>query len=380
MTAILTDMMVTNGKTMRKKTIAVDGGLIKSVGGPADAIKKIDLRKYIVMPGFIDIHAHGGGGHDAIDATVRAVNGISEHKIKEGVTTFCPATMTADFKKIKDAVRAAGEAQKKGTPGAKVAGVFIEGPYINPQVRGAHPLEHIRGISLKEIESLLGLCGGVRSILLSPELPDAVGVIAALRQKNTVVRIGHSSAEFFQANEAIAAGASVAVHTYNAMRPLNHREPGIVGAVLNSSDVYCEIICDLVHVHPAMIKILLGSKGARKTVLVTDSMRAAGLPDGTYDLGGETAVVKDGVARNKDGALAGSTTTLAACVKNMCISVGASLADAVMSATESPARALGIFDGVGSIEEGKCADIIALDKDLNVKFVMVGGEVKLRVL
>jgi N-acetylglucosamine-6-phosphate deacetylase len=382
MKIILTGSSVSNGVVSDGLAFAIDGGKITQAG-EWDAIGKngakvIDLRRFTVLPGLVDIHMHGGNGFDTMDGTYASVNAMSLYKLNEGVTSFCPSTVTASGEKTRAAARSVGEAVAKGTEGAKVMGIFLEGPYINPKNKGAHPAEFIRPMDITEMKTLTGEAGkGVISIAIAPELPGAVEAIRALSEAGVNIRLGHSSASLEEAAAAVDAGANIAIHTYNAMSALNHREPGMVGAAMSLDGLYAEIICDLVHVHPAAVKILVKARGADNTVLITDCMSAGGLRDGEYVLGELPVYVKGGVCRLADGTLAGSTAKLIDCVKNACETVGIPLADAVTMATSAPARALGAFNRIGSLDAGKQADIIAIDEGFNVRYVMVDGVEKI---
>lgn len=391
MRVLLCNESISNGVTSKGLAFVVEDGVIRRAD-EADAIKDevrgaevIDLRRYTVLPGLIDIHVHGGNGFDTMDGTYEAINGMSLYKIKEGVTSFVPATVTASEAMTDAAAACVDQAMQKGTDGARVLGLFLEGPYINPKNKGAHPLESIRAINAAEMKALADkakgadtVCGKrVVSFAVAPELPGAAEAIKALSDEGVNVRVGHSSATISEADAGVSAGANIAIHTYNAMSPLNHREPGLVGAVMTNDGLYGEIICDLVHVHPRAVETLVRAKGPDKVILITDCMRAGGLPDGEYYLGELPVKVVNGIARLSDDALAGSTATLISCLKNMHETVGVPLADAVTMATATPARAVGVFDKVGSLEAGKRADIIAVDEYLTVRFVMVDGVVKL---
>jgi len=375
---IRTSNIYTDGNRLENKDIAVEGGIISAVG--ADMRNPdIDLSGLSVLPGFIDIHMHGGNGSDVMDASYEAINNLSLYKLKEGVTAFCPATVTSGMDKCYAAVKTINEAIDRGVDGARVLGAFLEGPYINPAFKGAHPEEYIRGVSLNEINDLLEKGkGSVMSVAIAPELPGAVRVIKELSQRNINVRLGHSGASYEEAIAGIEAGGSIAIHTYNAMSPFNHRAPGMIGAALDNGSIYNEIVCDFIHTHRAAVSILYKIKGPDKIILVTDCMRAGGMPDGSYKLGELTVTVKDGIARTESGALAGSTLTMLNAVKNM-RKLGVPLREAAKMASSAPAKALGIFDRAGDISEGKYADIIALDEDLNLKFVMAGGQVKMNI-
>lgn len=384
MTILWTNESISDGAISTGRAFVVENGVIARVeeaneinAGANTGDKVIDLRRLTVLPGLIDSHVHGGNSYDTMDGTYEAVNGMSVYKIKEGVTSFCPTTVTASDEKTDAAIDAVCDAMARGVDGAKILGLFLEGPYINPKNKGAHPQEFIRSINEDEIKTLLEKGKGhVVSFAIAPELPGAKDAIRMLADMGVQTRMGHSSATLSETCAGVDAGASATIHTYNAMSPLNHREPGMVGAAMTHPALYAEIICDLVHVHPQAVEVLVKAKGPDKVVLITDCMRAGGLPDGEYYLGELPVKVVNGIARLSDEALAGSTATLMQCLKNMCETVGVPLADAMKMATSTPARALGVFDKVGSLEAGKQADIIAVDEHFNVCFVMVDGAVK----
>ncbi len=386
MRLIITGQSVSNGKMSDGLAFAVDGGKIVKTGeadilrGEFKNAEVTDLRRYTVMPGLVDTHVHGGNGFDTMDGKYESINGMSAFKLKEGVTSFMPSTVTASEAMTDTAIVCVREAYEKGVDGAKVLGIFLEGPYINPKNKGAHPEGFILPPDKEQILALTKKAklpgDGIVSIAIAPELPGAVECIKALKENGIHVRIGHSSAKLAEAGAGADAGANMLIHTYNAMSPLNHREPGMVGAALTNEKLFTEIICDLIHVHPMAVKILATAKG-EKVVMMTDCMMAGGLPDGNYNLGELPVIVKNGEARLADGTLAGSTAAMNRCLKNMHRSVGVPLPLAVIMATEAPARAVGAFERIGSLEEGKQADIIALDENFDVKFVMVDGEIKL---
>jgi N-acetylglucosamine-6-phosphate deacetylase len=372
---IKASMAYRNGKFEKTQGISIERGKISGFGAQ-DRTPEIDLSGLIVLPGFIDIHVHGGAGFDVMDGTYEAVDEISRHKLKEGATSFCPTTVTSSPEKTARAINAVMEAKAKGVSGAYVIGTFLEGPFICQKYKGAHPEEWIKAIDLKEIERLVGLGEGtIVSCAIAPELPGALDAIKLLKRLNVNVRLGHSAATCAEALEGIKAGGSIAIHTFNAMSPFAHREAGLAGAAMDSGDVYCELICDFIHTSVQAASILRKLKG-RKLVLVTDCMRAGGMLDGEYYLGELRVTVKDSIARTESGALAGSTLTMHKAVENFSQAAGATLEEAIYAATEAPAKAIGIDGIAGTLDVGKRADIIAVDEDFNLKFVMVGGEVK----
>ncbi len=354
--------------------LIVEDGLIKKIGeGLSQGDHAcIDLSSYKVVPGLIDTHVHGGNGVDVMDGTYEAISELSKFKAKEGVTSFCPTTVTTSIEKTKAVIQNVNDAMAKGLEGAKVLGVFLEGPYINKEFKGAHPENFIKEIDMEEIASLIA-CGNVISMIVAPEKEQATEAIRYLTSNHIHVSLGHCAADKDDVDHAVLAGASIATHTYNAMKGFTHRSPGTVGAVLTNPSIYSEIICDLIHVNPTAIKILIRCKGLDKIILITDCMMAGGLADGHYNLGELAVVVKDSVARIDNGALAGSTLSLMHAVQNMTTVMGVDLRDALNMATINPARAYGLDDKIGSIKEGKIADLVAIDDDFQVQFVMVNG-------
>ncbi len=368
----LEDRILNNGE------VTVENGIVTAIGEASAGGEAIELGSLKLCPGFLDIHIHGGNGVDSMDASYEAIDKLSQYKLKEGVTSFCPTPMTAEMDNIKSAVKNIASAVEKGVSGAKILGMFIEGPYISHEKRGAHPSYLLRKINLDEFSELISIGkGNIISFAIAPEIENAFEAIRFLREKGIYVRLGHTAGNYQLLTQAIEAGGSIGIHTYNAMSPFTHSEPGCIGAMLSNDDVYCEVICDLVHVHKAALKILFKCKTPEKAILITDCMRAGGLADGEYTLGEDTISVKDSIARTKTGNLAGSTVTLINAIKNVVNEVGIPLHDAITMATLTPAKALGKDKEVGSIAVGKKADMIAIDDDFNIKFVMVDGEIKI---
>lgn len=365
-------------ETIKNGSILVENGIIGSINpvlSDTQDIETIDLGALKLMPGFVDIHVHGGNGHDTIDSTYQAINELSKFKIKEGVTSFCPTTVTTSIEKTKIAIDKVRLARDKGVDGAQIIGSFLEGPYISPKWKGAHPEKFIRDINMDEIKDIIRHGqGSIKSFAIAPDKADALDAIEYLTENNIAVSIGHSGATLKEANTAVEKGAKIGIHAYNAMSPLTHREPGMVGAIMLNDNIYAEIICDLVHVCPEAVKILLKCKGADKIILITDCMMAGGLEDGKYNLGELPVKVENHIARTMEGALAGSTLSIISAIKNMHLTVGAPLVGTVKMATANPAKAIGAFDRKGSVAVGKDADLTAIDDNYNIKFVMVGGK------
>ncbi|MBE3575066.1 MAG: N-acetylglucosamine-6-phosphate deacetylase [Firmicutes bacterium] len=336
-----------------------------------------DLAGAYVSPGFIDVHVHGGGGADFMDATVEACTRVCEEHARHGTTSLLATTLTASPESLQAAVEAAVQARQAAGPrpsGARILGLHLEGPYLSPAHAGAQDPAFLRAPDREELERLQRLArGAIRMVTLAPELAGAAGVIQWCREQNVVAVAGHTDATYDQAMQAFVSGVRMCTHTFNAMRGLHHREPGTVGAVLDSPTVVAQLIADGIHVHPAAVRLLWRIKGPDGLALITDAMRAEGLRPGTYDLGGLTVQVDGRSARLADGTLAGSLLTMEQAVAHVRVFTGAALAQAVRAATWVPARVLGLADRYGSLEAGKMADLVVLSSAWQVQQTVVGG-------
>lgn len=313
-----------------------------------------------IAPGLIDLHVHGLEGQDVMDGTPEALTAVARGLAKMGTTAFLATTMSASMTVLERTFRAM--AAFCDPQGAALVGVHMEGPYINPQRGGAQLREALRQPSLVEIQRYLDMLGGLlRLVTLAPELPGADGVIQRLVASGVRVAAGHSNANFAQGTASVALGIRHATHLFNGMPPFHHRDPGLVGALLLDQRVSLELIVDGVHVHPATVRLVHDCVGGERLVLVTDSIRGTGLPDGNYELGGQTINVMAGVARTEAGNLAGSTLTLLQSVMNFAEFTGCPLVAAFQAASLNPARVLGIEKERGSLEKGKYADLIIVD-------------------
>ncbi len=378
---ILNGKIVTPFKIVGDEAIYIRNGKIIDIKNEKDIdfTKEADIidasDKYIV-PGFIDIHMHGGGGFDAMDGNAEAIKKIAVAHSRFGTTAFLPTTMTMSRDKIIQSLKGIRKAYEEGNTAAEILGIHMEGPYINISRKGAQKEEDIKKASVEEFLEFEKVSGNlIRIITMAPEMPGAIDFIKWLHKKGIIISIGHTEATYEEVQESIRAGASHVTHTFNAMSGLNHRKPGVAGAALTSPELMIEMIADGIHLHPAVMKILVRTKEMGKIILITDAMRAAGMPDGLYELGGQEVKVADGQARLNDGTLAGSILTLDKAVRNMVDLVGVSLPEAVKMATINPAKRLGIEDRKGSIEVGKDADIVILDKKLEVDTTIVKGRV-----
>lgn len=342
-------------------------------------VEIIEAQNKFIVPGYIDIHVHGGGGSDVMDGEYEAIKQVATSHSRFGTTAFLPTTMTMTKDKIIKSLKSIHEARLKGTGTAEILGIHLEGPYINPEKKGAQKEEDIKKVSMEEFLEFNQASGNlIRLVTIAPEMPGAIDFIRWLHQQGIIVSVGHSNATYKQVQEGIQAGLSHVTHIFNAMRGLHHREPGVVGAALSSPKLIVEMIADGIHLHPIVLKMLTQIKESEKLVLITDAMRATGFKEGTYDLGGQEVIVTQGQAKLKNGTLAGSVLTMDKAVKNLVTKVGISLLNAVQMASYNPAKCLGIDDKKGSLELYKDADIVILNKNLEAELTMVAGKVVYR--
>jgi N-acetylglucosamine-6-phosphate deacetylase len=322
----------------------------------------------VIVPGFVDIHCHGGGGHTFTTGEADEAGKSAAFHLGHGTTTMLASLVSSPFELMRDAVAAYLPLVRAGV----LAGVHFEGPYLSSARCGAQNPDFLRDPSIEEISALVKLGEGtVRMMTVAPELPGALDAIAYLREHGVVAAIGHTDAAYAEVAAGVAAGATVGTHLFNGMRPPHHREPGPVIGLLASTAV-CELIADNIHLHPGMLAFAAKTAGPERTALVTDAMDATGMPDGTYELGGQEVTVADRVARlARNGSIAGSTLTMDVALRNA-VAAGISLPDAVAMASTTPARVLGLAD-IGSLEPGRRADLVVLDPELRVKRVMRGG-------
>lgn len=365
------------GKELKPGIIEITDG--KFAGFHSSDEYEIDLSGYITLPGFVDMHTHGGAGLDFSTATLSELDDLSEYYAGNGVTTCIATTVTSSHEDILKAVGTIADRIELGTRGAEIGGIYLEGPYICEKLRGAHDVKLIRTPDVGEIREIADAArGNLRVVSIAPELPNAIDSIEYITSRGIKASCGHSEAGCETAKAAYEAGASIAVHTYNCMKQLHHRDAGLLGFSLTNDGMYNELICDLIHVSKEACKIALRCKGRDRIVFITDSMAAAGMADGKYTLGSLPVVVKDGVARTLEGALAGSTLRTNFALRNVVNTLGMSLADAMLGVTKNPAEALGIYGEAGSIDIGKKANLAVLDDDFNVVMTMVNGKVVYR--
>jgi N-acetylglucosamine-6-phosphate deacetylase len=342
---------------------------------PVSSSNVIHEPESIVVPGFIDLHVHGARGRDVMDGTLESLQTLSSSLASHGTTSFLATTLSAPDSDLEVALRGF-TAHRQKVDGARALGIHLEGPYLNPARRGTHNTSHIRRADLQAFRRLVQFSGNtIRKITLAPEMDDDLRVTREATALGIQISIGHSDATAEQAKAAADNGATVATHTFNAMRPLHQREPGILGVVLTDDRLFAEVIADGVHVHPLALRLLLRAKGVDRTLLVTDGVSAVDMPDGHYPLGDKTVVVRGNECRDSDGALAGSTLTLDRAVRNLVNWLDMPIQQAVAAATAVPARSLRITASKGILAPEADADLVFLDSELRVTKTMVGGRI-----
>ena len=383
-TAIYASRILTPHEEISDGVIIVEGGQIAGVGHRDEIRVPSGATDFVatgltIVPGFVDLHIHGAGGHDVMEADARALDRITSTVARHGTTSIVATTVTAaveDTSRSLEGIARYIRSHEQGENSrlaAEILGVHLEGPFISPAQCGVHPPAAISPPSIEILKQFLTASDNLVKILtLAPELLGAIEAIEFAVAAGLVVGMGHTDADYDQARAAIRAGAHHAVHTYNAMRPFLHRDPGILGAILTDPEVTAEIIADGVHVAVAAIQVLIGAKGFDTVLLVSDGIAATAMPDGNYRLGNFEVNVRGGVARNSEGKLAGSTLTLDRAIRNV-VAYGVPLLEAVRMATVLPARRLGLAGKKGVIAPGADADIVALTPDLRVAAVMTRG-------
>ncbi len=358
-------------------TVVLAGGRIAQADAdpPPPEAETRDLRGLIVAPGFIDLHVHGGGGFSLASDDPEQIRSYARWVVSTGVTSFLVTSVGADRDHLLRRIRTALPSMDGVPQGAQPLGIHLEGPFLSPDRPGAFPLGWLRPPDIEEFRECLEAAGGhLRIVSLAPELPGAGAIIAAAVRAGVVVGLGHSDATYEEAQRAFSLGVRHVTHCYDAMRLFHHRDPGCLAAALNSRDVTAELIADGIHVHRGAVEMLVRAKGVERTVLVTDAIPLAGLPDGMFDMYGERVWVEGGMARRADGVLAGSTAAMDSMVGNVARWLPLSMADAVRMATLNPAMVIGKADRKGRLAPGFDADVVVLAPDLEVEMTFVGGE------
>ena len=360
--------------------IAVEGRRIAAMGqgqpppGTGAGADVLAAEGLIALPGFIDLHVHGAVGVDVMDADPEGLARMARFLAGHGVTAWLPATMTATGPDLERALEAVRSVAGPVEGGATILGAYLEGPYLNPAKAGAQDPALIRPAGRAEAGRLLDL-GVVRVLVLAPEVEDNHWLIAEAAARGLTVSAGHTDATYDQALQAVAGGVGHVTHAFNAMRPLGHREPGMLGAALVLPELRCELVADNVHVHPAAMRLLVQAKGPGGVVLVSDAVRATGLPEGAYTVGDQPAFSMDGAIRLADGTLAGSVLTLDRALHNLQAATGRPLAELWPASSRNAAEAIGAGDAKGTLEPGKDADLVLLDPALQVVVTVAEGAV-----
>lgn len=382
----VTGNIVTPGGVLTGGTVVVDdNGVIAEVGTSRTSPPRaddLDAGGLWVLPGFVDVHVHGGGGTDFMHGTPDAVRQVARTHARFGTTGLLATTLTASREATDRAILAVREVRDAG-PGdgeARVLGVHLEGPYICPARRGAQPAAFVRLPDTEELAHWIGLGGGaIKRITLAPEMPGAEEVARKAVAAGVTVSVGHTDAGAAQIERAIDWGAAAATHVFNAMRGLSHRAPGAAGACLARPEIVCEVIADGVHLHPLIVRLIVAAKGPEGAVLITDAIEGAAMPDGVYELGGQAVMVQGGTAAFADGTLAGSVLTMNRAFVHVLAFAGVSVPEAALLSSGNAARQLKLGSTLGEIAVGRAADLVALHPDTGaVEWTLVGGRLAWR--
>ena len=382
------ELLLKNAKIVLKDRV-IEGDILTADGIIRDIIDRkspvkaetlevensIDLDGKYVVPGFIDVHIHGSNGADAMDGTIEALKTISSYIATKGTTKFLATTLTSSKEELINVLKIAADLQDKEIDGATIFGVHMEGPYFDIEYKGAQNEKYMKPATEKEIKDYLDVKPGlVKMMSLSPHTEQSIETVKFLKENGVIVSVGHSAAKFNDVMKAVDAGLSHSTHTFNGMRGINHREPGVAGAVLISDKINAEVIFDKVHIHPEIVRLMIKAKGTDKVVCITDAMAATGLPNGDYKLGELDVYVKDGEARLKSNdSLAGSVLTLDKAFRHV-IELGYPIYEAVKLTSTNAAVEFGL--NAGAIEVGKEADFTILDDSYNVDMTIVNGNIK----
>jgi N-acetylglucosamine-6-phosphate deacetylase len=379
-TVVTADSLWDGASLHQHPLILIEDGKIASIATRDSAqvpvgARALDFPGVTLGPAFFDVHFHGAAGHDVMEATPEALDTIGAFLSSRGTSAYLATTVTASLDATLRALDGlANEIAKLPQPGrARPLGIHLEGPFLSHEKRGVQPVEHLLAPSVAIFDRLLEAGHGhVRLMTLAPELPGAVELAAYATSRGVRVSLGHSNATASETRAAIAAGAVSATHTFNAMRPLDHREPGILGTVLTTDALFSELICDGIHTDPEIVRLWWRAKGPERAILVTDAMSAAGMPDGEYQLGGFSVQVKDGRATAR-GVLAGSVLTLDRALTNFVRFTGATTDDGLRLLSTNPAAMTGLAHRAGTVAEGKSANLVAIDAVGRLVASIVGG-------
>lgn len=362
-------MIIRNGmvfqedKTFVPKDLYIENGKIVPTISETSSEEIIDADGMLVLPGLIDVHSHGAVGHDFSDGNMEGLKKILAYEHEHGITSYCPTSMTLEKEKLRKIFTMMGTwKDEKGL--SHMEGIHMEGPFLDPVKKGAHREECILAPDIAFFKECNHACKGrIRLITLAPNMTGAMKFINELKSE-VVISLGHTSTDYDTAKQALDAGVNHLTHLCNAMSPLEHRNPGLIGAAAENNTCMAELICDGIHVHQSMIRAAFKLFPGR-IVLISDSLRATGMKNGTYELGGQEITVNNKLATLSDGTIAGSVTNLFDCMRTA-VSFGIPMEEAIASATINPAKSIGIYDKTGSLTPGKRADVIITDKELNL--------------
>lgn len=362
-------------KGFSDRELCTDGAVISAKSADETVI---DASGCYVIPGLVDVHFHGCVGEDFSDASPEGLQAMADYELSEGVTYICPAGMTLPEEQLSPICKNAAAHREKKSGGAKLVGVHLEGPFLSSAKKGAQNSDFLHDPDIPMLRRLQADAKGlVKLVTVAPEQPGAMEFIRTAAKEGIHVSVGHTIADYDTASAAFAAGADHATHLYNGMPPLHHREPGVIGAARDDEKVMPEIICDGIHVHGSVIRATFAMFGAERMILISDSLRATGMPDGEYPFGGQMIEVHGNRATllGHPETLAGSVTSLMGCMRQA-VKFGIPVADAVRAASYNPAKSIGMDDKFGSLEEGKDATCVLLDKDtLEIKKIVFCGEI-----
>ena len=356
-----------DGSFIRKDLYISNGKLVSSESETEDT-SVCDARGMKVLPGLVDIHSHGAFGHDFCDADPEGLKTILRYEKSHGVTSYCPTSMTLSRERLLEIFSSVKDMEISSDM-ARIVGINMEGPFVDVKKKGAQVAEHICPPDVEFFRQCNERCGNIiKLVTLSPKEPGAMEFIRRLKDE-VRISIGHTTADYSCAKAAMDAGAAHVTHLFNAMPSFAHRDPGVIGAALDTVDCMAELICDGYHIHPSMIRAAFKMFWEERICLISDSMMATGMPDGTYELGGQAVFMKDRFAALSDGTLAGSATNLFDCMKKA-MEFGIPESTVIFAATRNPAKSIGIYDKVGSIAPGKYSDLLIVDSHYHLKKVI----------
>ncbi|WHY17590.1 N-acetylglucosamine-6-phosphate deacetylase [Paenibacillus sp. G2S3] len=359
------NVWISEGKIMKIDT--------EDLSIPEGKYERIDGGGHLLVPGMIDVHIHGANGFDMMDGTDKSIQEVSSACASSGCTSFLATSVSSTLEDLLEMIRSVKRVIGHEV-GAKIAGIHLEGPYLNPKRKGMQNEKYLRHPNLEEMNLIFEEAGSlIKMVTIAPELPGGMELISYLKEKGVVIAIAHSDATYEEAKQAFASGASHVTHCFNGMRPIHHRDPGVIVAAFEEKHVSLQAIVDNVHLHPAIIRLMHTLKGPEGMVLITDALQAMGLGDGDYMFGGHHVTVSEGVARLKDGTLASSTVTMNEALRYT-VETGIPLVDAVKMASTTPANILGLQQK-GTITSGFDADLVLLDDEFKVCWTMVDGQI-----